>query len=368
MEENKTPEIGLKEVSEKLDTVLAAAAEAQAKAAAEAKAAKTADELEAVKNTHAVNFAPKGKDSAETKKDFRQFLTDVKAAKFGSVKAALQSGAVTGSYLVPAGFLPEVLDLLDEETSFISSARRLPWGIEGSTRTIPNLVSRSVWGTVGEGAQKPVSNPVFGEISQKLAKLAAIVVVTDELLADSSIDLPALFADQARAGLTDTLNAWLFKGNGDERPGILTASGVLTPTVESIKDLLALKQAVPSFVARTGKFYMDTAVYNRLAGLTRNETPNWLYYEEGKMRIDNSEVVPMDASLIGANNVVFGDLGNVLFSPKNDFTVRYSDTATLSDGETEHHLFQENKQAYLFEMRADITVIGSVWAKATVAA
>lgn len=381
MEENKTPEIGLKEVSEKLDAVLASASAAEQKAAeaekraqeAEAKTAKMADELAAVKNTHPVNFAPKTSETkSENKKDFRGFLTDVKAAKFGSVKAALQASAVTGSYLVPTGFLPEVLELLGTQESLIDKTRKLPWGIDSTTRIIPNLASRTTWATVAEGGVKPVSNPVFSQIKQELVKLAAIVVVTDELMNDSAIDLPALFTEQARAGLVDKLNNWLFNGNGTGHAGILGASGVNTPTLAGTGDLLLLKQAVPSFVARAGVFYLDNALYNQLASMAKTAAPAWLYYEEGRMKIDGSDVVALDSTLIGARGAVFGDLGNVIFSPKNEFSVRYSDVAVVNEGSSDsavqHNLFQENKQAYRFEMRADISVVGSVWAKATVPA
>lgn len=394
MDKEKTAQVspednGLKSLSDKLDTVLQAAEEASAKAAdadarakeaekraqeAEAKSAKLSDELTAAKNAHAVNFTPKAqvKTFEEKRKGFRDFLTDVKAARFGNVKAALQAGAVTGSYLVPTGFLPEVLDLLGTNDDLIAQARRLPWGIEGDSRTIPNLVARSTWAFVGEGASKKVSNPTFGEIAQKLAKLSCIVVVTDELMDDTTIDLPALFADQARAGLIDTLNNWLFNGDGQDRDGILTASGVQNPTVTGIDDLLLLKQAVPVFVQRAGKFFLDNALYNQLASMVRSKAPAWLYYEEGKMRVDGSEVVALDSDLIGARRAVFGDLNNVIFSPKNEFAIRYSDVATVVEGEspsqTTHHLFQENKQAFRFEMRADISIVGSVWAKATVPA
>lgn len=395
MDKEKTAQVspednGLKSLSDKLDIVLHAAEEAQSKAAeadarakeaekraqeAEAKSAKLSDELTAAKNAHAVNFAPKQdaqKTFEEKRSGFKGFLTDVKAARFGSRKAALTPGAVTGSYLVPTGFLPEVLDLLGTNDDLIAQARRLPWGIDGDTRTIPNLVARSTWAFVGEGAAKPVSNPTFGEITQKLAKLSCIVVVTDELMDDTTIDLPALFAEQARAGLIDSLNDWLFNGDGADRDGILSASGVQSPSVTGITDLLLLKQAVPVFVQRSGKFYIDNALYNELASMARINAPAWLYYEEGKMRVDGSEVVALDSDLIGARGAVFGDLNNVIFSPKNEFSIRYSDVATVVEGQsptqTTHHLFQENKQAFLFEMRADISVVGSVWAKATVPA
>lgn len=371
-------EVGAKEVSEKLDAVLgevAAAKEAAAKAEkraeeAEAKAAKAENEAVATKNAHNVAFKDAKevvKTAAEKSAEFRKFLEDVKSAKYGN-KAALASATATGSYLVPEDFLPEVLDFLAKPESLIGQARRLPWGIAGNTRKIPNLLSRSTWATVGEGNAKPVSNPVFGEIEQKLVKAACIIVLTEELLADSSINLPQLFQDQARAGLVDFTNNWLFNGNGNDHPGILGASGVLTPTVADITGLLALKQAVPDYVRRSGKFFIDAALYGELASLVNSAKPGWLYYENGAMRIDNSEVVALDASLIGARNAVFGDMNNVLFSPKNEFAVRYTDTASIVDGNTTHNLFQDDKVAYRFEMRAEITVAGATFAKATVPA
>lgn len=390
MEKEKTQtgtapaEIGAKEVSEKLDAVLSevsaakeAAQEATKKAQeAEAKNAdlqKKLDEAVAAKNAHSVAFvdAKKEKSVKEKSAEFREFLAQVKAAKYGN-KAALASATPTGSYLVDTDFLPEVLDFLAKPESLISQARRLPWGTEGNTRNIPNILARSVWANVGEGAAKPVSNPTFGNLQQVLVKAACIVVLTEELLADSSINLPALFQDQARAGLIDFTNNWLFNGNGQGHPGILGASGVLTPTVAAITDLLAVKQATPDFVRRNGKFFVDTAIYSQLASLVNSAKPGWLYYENGVMRIDNSEVVALDASLIGARNVVFGDLNNVLFSPKNEFAVKYTDVASIVEGTGDaavtHRLFQEDKVAYRFEMRADITVAGNTFAKATVPA
>jgi hypothetical protein len=89
------------------------------------------------------------------------------------------------------------------------------------------------------------------------------------------------------------------------------------------------------------------------------------------MKIDGSEVVAVDPELIGEGIALFGDMKTVIFSPRNEIEVKYSDQATIAEtvdnATTEHHLFQENKEAYLFELRAEISVEGSVWAKAELA-
>lgn len=375
---------GLKEVAEKMDkffadyeTAKAETAEAK-KAAEEAKqtAQKAIDEAIAAKNAHSVNFAPVAPkaDKKEVNVKMRKFLADVKAARFNeSVKAALSTDQETGSLLVPTDYVSTLVDLLVKYPAYVNEAFRFDWGLVGNERDIPNLIARPSVAVVGEGAAKPVSNPAFSNIHQKLVKAAAIVVWTRELASDAMIDLQALLPSIIGPQFVEYFDKWVFQGNGDDHAGIFTASGTLTPTVSTVKDMLALKLAVPYNVRPTGKFYMDTALYGELAELTRINAPSWLYYEEGKMRIDGNEVVAIDRTLIGSRKACFGDMKNIIFSPKGDLVVRWSDMATIVDNSNEsnpvtHNLYQENKEAYLFEARAEISVVGSVWATATVPA
>lgn len=381
-------EKGLEAVLQKMDGIADTVTANAAKVAEALEAAKKAQEEaekakeEAVKaaNTLPINFAK----TAEEKKDvktvkaeknaaFRDFLNNVKAARYGnnSAKAALQSGAATGSYLVPVGFVPELIDLLEKYPSYVTEARRIPWGASGNTRHIPNLISRPAVAIIGEGETKPISNPAFGQIEQHLHKLVGAVVVTRELIEDAAIDLIGLLPDLIAPSFVDALNTWLFSGQGVTRPGIFTASGVHTPTVNSVSDLLNLKFAVPAFVRATGKFYVANDVYTQLASLTVMNAHKWLTYSDGVMKIDGSEVVNLDAAVIGANGrACFGNINNVILSPKtpSGFAVKYSDQATMVEGTgddtIQHNFFQENKEGWIFEARTELTVLGSVWAKA----
>lgn len=370
---------GLKEVSDKMDKFLADYETAKAetaeakKAAQEAqeKAQKALDEAVAAKNAHAVNFAPvtEKKSKEETNKSFRSFLKEVKKAHFGmEAKSALSTDQETGSSLVPVDFLPSLVDMLVKYPSLVNEALRLPFGLAGNERDIPNLIARPEVTVVGEGAAKPVSNPMFATIHQKLVKAAAIVVWTRELASDAAIDLQALLPSIIGPQFVTYFNKWIFQGNGNDHKGIFTASGTVAPTVSAVTDLLALKLSVPYNVRATGKFYIETSLYGQLAQIARLSAPNWLYYEEGRMRIDGSDVVAVDATLIGEKKACFGDMKNIIFSPKGDLVVRWSDMATIVDQSESapetHNLFQENKEAYLFEARADISVVGSVWAVA----
>lgn len=344
-----------------------AEAEAAKKAYQDAQAAaqKALDEAVAAKNAHPVNFAPAAKkaDKTETNKNFRDFLGQVKAAKYGA-KAALSTDATTGSYLVPQDFLPQLFDFLAQYPAFVNDATRIPWGSFGNERHIPQLVSRPAVNVTAEGAQKTLSNPAFGLIEQKLEKLTALVVWTRELAEDAGIYLPDYLPAIVGPQFTIQLNKWLFQGITNH-PGIVNASGIVTPaSVDSVNKVADLKWAIPYQYRANGKFYIETSLYGQLASIARLSAPSWLTYENGVMRIDGSDVVAVDPELIGNGIALFGDMKTVIFSPRNEIQVKYSDQANITDGGTTHQLFQENKEAYLFELRADISVVGSVWAKA----
>lgn len=364
---------GLTEVTEKMDKFLEGIEESKKQAAetlkaaqdAQAAAQKALDEAVAAKNAHSVKFAPEAKkaDKKETNKNFREFLAQVKAAKYG-VKSALSTDATTGSYLVPTDFLQNLFDFLAQYPAFVNDATRLPWGSFGNERHIPQLVSRPAVAVTAEGAKKTVSNPAFGLIQQKLAKLTSLVVWTRELAEDAGIYLPDYLPSIIGPQFTIQLNKWLFQGITNH-PGITNASGIVTPaSVTAVNKVADLKWAVPYQYRANGKFYIETSLYGQLAQIARLSAPAWLYYENGVMKIDGSEVVAVDPELIGNGIALFGDMKTVIFSPRNEIEVKYSDQANITDGDTTHQLFQENKEAYLFELRADISVVGSVWAKA----
>ena len=212
---------GLKEVSEKMDKFLEGIEASKKETAdalkaaqdAQAKAQKTLDEAVAAKNAHSVNFAPEAKkaDKKETNKNFREFLGQVKAARYGA-KAALSTDATTGSYLVPVDFLPQLFDFLAQYPAFVNDATRIPWGAFGNERNIPKLVSRPTVSLTAEGAKKVLGNPSFGLIEQKLQKLTALVMWTRELAEDAGIYLPDYLPSIVGPQFTIQLNKWLFQG------------------------------------------------------------------------------------------------------------------------------------------------------------
>lgn len=372
---------GLKEVNEKMDQFLRGIEASQKQAAeymqaakdAQAKAQEALDAAVAAKNAHSMQFgepAAKKTDKQELNKNFKSFLGQVKAAKYNpQVKAALSTDALTGSLLVGTDYLRTLVDLLVQYPAFVNGCRLLPWGSFGNEREIPQLVARPQVNNTAEGAAKIVSNPVFSNIKQKLKKLTSLVLWTREFTEDALIYLPDYIMSIVGPQFTIQLNQWLFQGNGQGHEGIANASGIVVPdNVKAVDDLAELKYNIPYQFRVSGKFYIENSLYGQLARIAKLSAPSWMYYENGVMKIDGSKVVAVDPELIGNKIALFGDMNSVIFSPRNEIEVKYADQATIvetiGDTEVTHHLFQENKEAYLFETRADISVVGSVWAKA----
>ena len=69
---------------------------------------------------------------------------------------------------------------------------------------------------------------------------------------------------------------------------------------------------------------------------------------------------PPDArgATAGAGRVVgiVGDFSQALLAIRNDIRIKFSDQATIDVGGTQHHLWQQNKVASLWEMRLGFVV------------
>lgn len=343
---------------------------------------KSIDALAVKVNTPNLNTPDNGKKKSEYGSKFKSMDDFYRAVKYacsgkGEVvesAKALQGNTATGSYLVPTEFVPTVIDTLPKYENLVDQAFRLPWGDKGNTRNIPNLAQLPTAYFVDEAGTKTASAPSFSLLNQMLKVLEVMVVLTNQLMNDAGINLAAFLPEWARRAIMNTWLKAMFLGDTTSATnpviGINTASGVLTPTVPNVSSLFALKSAVPAQIRATGKYYMDRAVYDQILALLITTKPTGYAYDavQGKLTIDGSPVVALDASIVGAGNVFFGDLSTIIFSPKNELYVRWSDQASVTDEKGDLvSLFQKNMQAFLFESRADLTVVGSVWAKAHIA-
>jgi len=188
---------------------------------------------------------------------------------------------------------------------------------------------RGYW--TGEGNTITASKPTIREIQLKLQKLAVVVYLTDELIADSGQALEQYVTNKASDEFNFMIGDAIFNGDGVGKPlGILNAPSLLAITKEpgqgpGTLDTFNITKASGRFFAGyrpRAKWYVnqDTLPQMRTMTLGIGAAGIATYMPPGGLStaaygtLDGSEVKPIEfaASIGNQGDVTLADLGQVL--------------------------------------------------------
>ena len=183
-------------------------------------------------------------------RNFAHFLTDLyragptgagisetmqKWTEFYHSKPTMQEGDdEQGGYLVPTEFMATLLQKQQETAIIRSRATFIP--MQTNSIQIPYVAESTHVGSLfggiiiyrpGEGAVKTASKPAFGRLQLTLKKLVGLVDVTDELLEDSPISIPALINAMFGTAINFTEEEDFINGTGVGQALGILASGCL---------------------------------------------------------------------------------------------------------------------------------------------
>lgn len=231
-------------------------------------------------------------------------------------------------------------------------------------------------GPVGEGAAKPVTGGEFGQAEINVKKFASIVLFTDEMLEDlQNGDVNVLVDSGVRTAINDSIDAnAIGLDSGSAIAGVFdhelvntTASVELGATADALE--LAVSAALgkleeagygnPADQAVLLGFGFDQKIRDARSSA---DTTKKVYdgnrdplFGRESARSTNLNTA---AEAAGAGKVV----GLVVHKPnlhvriRKDVTVEASTQATINDGTTDRHLFQENLTAFRYETRIGFMV------------
>ena len=348
-------------------TPVAGQTEAQAKATAEGK--------EEVPRIQVESNLPKGigfaqyaraKLAAALEAKKGHYIAPVDMAKqlgFGDEVQDLVTKATLGT-TTDAGFaaslvtenrlVGEFVDMLRAATVFdqLTGFRNVPFNSK-----IPSQLTGGTAAWVGEGAPKPLTNPTYGEVEIKEHKLAAITVYTQELMrrSDPAVDI-LVRDDLIEASKTLIDNTFLGAGAATAvRPagvlnGVTATPNTGTTAANYEADLLAL---VNSFVAANlsldGSYFVMSETRAAQISLLRDALGN-TYFQGMALRGTRTLMgIPVITSQTVGDKIILVKTSEILLAQDGGVDVSYSDQATLVDGGTTHHLWQENKFAVRVE-------------------
>lgn len=348
-------------------TPVAGQTEAQAKATAEGK--KEVPRIQVESNLpKGIGFAQyaRAKLAAALEAKKGHYIAPVDMAKqlgFGDEVQDLVTKATLGT-TTDAGFaaslvtenrlVGEFVDMLRAATVFdqLTGFRNVPFNSKISSQLTGG---QAQW--VGEGAPKPLTNPTYGEVEIKEHKLAAITVYTQELMrrSDPAVDI-LVRDDLIEASKTLIDNTFLDAGAATAvRPagvlnGVTATANTGTTAANYEADLLALVNSfVTANLSLDGAYFIMSETRAAQISLLRDALGR-SYFEGMALRGTRTLMgIPVITSQTVGDKIILVKTSEILLAQDGGVDVSYSDQATLVDGGTTHHLWQENKFAVRVE-------------------
>lgn len=248
----------------------------------------------------------------------------------------------------------EFVDMLRAATVFdqLTGFRNVPFNSK-----IPSQLTGGQAQWVGEGAPKPLTNPTYGEVEIKEHKLAAITVYTQELMRRSDPAVDILVRDdliEASKTLIDNTFLDAAAASAVRPAGVLngvTATPNTGTTAENYEaDLLALVNSfVTANLSLDGAYFIMSETRAAQISLLRDALGR-SYFEGMALRGTRTLMgIPVITSQTVGDKIILVKTSEILLAQDGGVDVSYSDQATLVDGGTTHHLWQENKFAVRVE-------------------
>lgn len=350
-------------------TPVAGQSEEEAKASAEGNPSPTAPKIEVHSNlAKGIGFAQyaRAKLAAALEAKKGNFMSPVDMAKqmgFGDEVQDLVTKATLGtttdvgfasSLVTENRLVGEFVEMLRAATIFdqLSGFRAVPFNSK-----IPSQLTGGTAAWVGEGAPKPLTNPTYGEVEIKEHKLAAITVYTQELMRRSDPAIDVLVRDdliEASKTLIDNTFLDAVAASAVRPAGVLNGvtavanTGTTAAAYEA--DLLKLIESfVTANLSLDGSYLIMSETRAAQISLLRDALGN-TYFQGMSLRGTRTLMgIPVITSQTVGDKIILVKTSEILLAQDGGVDVSYSDQATLVDGGTTHHLWQENKFAVRVE-------------------
>lgn len=286
----------------------------------------------------------------------------------------LEGTAASGGYLVPdadAGIFFQ--RGLNRQSAVATMPGLRIRRMSGKREKLTEYVGRPTFATVAEAAAKPATGAEYAQVTLDVVKGACIVMYTQELIEDAVQDPTILVNDDVRAAAADWVDS---NALGRNAAGTIVGSfnselAETTQTVELGTGGDAIPRAISAAMAKvelqgytpTGAILsFDARAALRDARMTvETATPLLQSFSDANepgsiygipLRYTTNLTTFATAAGAGLVKGIVGDFSQAVLGVRKDITVAFSNQATVDVSGTLHHLWQQNKVASLWEMRA----------------
>lgn len=209
-----------------------------------------------------------GASAADVRREFRDMGEDVTTA---------------GGYTVPTGFMRQLYDFLEWYTGARQLGVTILTTASGEPMQFPNVTAHGTAALRGEGTAIPEADAALGQVTLNAWKYGVLTQVSNELLADSGVDILGFVAEDTARAIARVTDTAYVTGSGSSQPkGIISTQPVGATAqagstgVPSVGNIIDLVYSVNP-VARQGAqfFTLDTNVAKIRKILDTDGRPVW---------------------------------------------------------------------------------------------
>jgi len=290
------------------------------------------------------------------------------------VLRGLTSGTdADGGYLVHPQYVLEVLERINDYGVAVLESGG---GVIGTNQAVtPKVDSGTTAYWVNEANDITASQPVLSNLTTNIKDLAAITLMSNPLLADSSADIQQLVQNENGIAFAYALDYQLFRGTGSPFTGLLNNTSVITYEVQggvtalTVDDIEEITTELTDAKLAGAKWYGHRKVFAKLRTL-KDLDGNPLYHKDlsaaapaqlAGFPVKQVEVMP--SAPTGTDEFLI--LTNLKRTAKiwvrQDVSVDISKDATINVGGSDVRLFQSYQSALRTIMRVGIEIPRPEW-------
>jgi HK97 family phage major capsid protein len=226
-----------------------------------------------------LNFLRGGPGNADFGKRFefdmnRSVAIDPQS-KTWSLRALTSNVAASGGDTVPTSFVNTLYEHMVANSAIRQTNVRVVTTSSGESLEFPKTVSHGTATLVGEGTAIAGSDPSFGKVTLQAWRYGQLVIVPNELLQDTGVDLLGYLARDMGRAVGAASGAAFITGDGALKPnGVVVATKaqvgtsiqIASATVEA-QNLIDLQYAVIEPYATNGWWMMSRATAGKVRGM-----------------------------------------------------------------------------------------------------
>lgn len=249
--------------------------------------------------------------------------------------------------------------------------------VNAKSQTFPKETSGVSSYVVGEGNSLTASQPVYTQVTLTPKKIASIIPVTNELLADASYPVLPILTEMAAKEFARQEDTQLFTGSGtftgiNNTAGINTvtasATGVITSTSvkavlgDDIRDMITAVESQNTNWVQGAAFFMHASVKGVVSKL--KDTTNNYIFNQGSPNLGfpdtlfgypvytTNALTSTSTTASGTKYIVFGNLQNVMMGDRMELELFKGLEGTVGSDS----LLSQDMSAFRFIERIDFQV------------